>query len=71
MIGDFINDLFTEKEADSLKDLIICGSDENDFEIIFNNDTFSKKIEVKNTKDENGKYISDEVKINLLKEMEK
>lgn len=67
----FIEELFIEKNTNSLKDLIICGNDENDFEIIFNNDTFSKKIEVKNTKDENGKYISDEVKINLLKEMEK
>ena len=67
----FIYELFTEKDANSLKDLIICGSDENDFEIIFNNDTFSKKIEIKNTKDENGKYISDEVKINLLEEIKK
>ena len=68
---NFINELFIEKEQnDSVKDLIICGSDENNFEIIFNNDTFNKKIDVKNKRDENGKYISAEVKENLLKEIE-
>lgn len=67
----FIYDLFKEKDNHSLHDLIIRGSDENNFEIIFNNDTFSRKIEVKSNRDENGRYIASEVRENLLKELEK
>jgi len=70
-IVGFIQELFTEQENNKLKDLVIRGKDENDFEIIFNNDTFSRKIEIKTDKDENGKYIPDNVKENLLKELEK
>ncbi len=66
---EFLKELFTEKENDSLKDLIIRGSDESSFEIIFNNDTFNKKIELKSVKDENGKFISNEIKDSLLKEL--
>lgn len=70
-IVSFIQELFNEQKNNSLKDLVICGSDENDFEIIFNNDTFSRKIDIKNSKNENGKYIANDVKENLLKELEK
>lgn len=68
---DFIKELFVEKKNNTLKDLIIRGNDEYNFEIIFNNDTFSRKIEVQINRDENGKYLSNEVKNNLLKELEK
>ena len=51
--------------------LIIRGNDENNFEVVFNNDTFSRKVEVKNNRNENGKLIPNEVKENLLKELEK
>lgn len=67
----FISDLFKEKENNSLQDLIIRGNDENNFEVVFNNDTFSRKVEVKNNRNENGKLIPNEVKENLLKELEK
>ncbi|RBQ32789.1 hypothetical protein CRU92_03480 [Arcobacter sp. FW59] len=66
---DFIKELFLEKKNNTLKDLIIRGNDEDNFEIIFNNDSFSRKIEIQINKDENGKYLNDEVKNNLLKEL--
>lgn len=69
-LTNFLNSLFNEQKNNTLKELIICGNDENDFEVIFNNETFNRKIEVKNQKDENGKYISNNVKENLLKEIE-
>lgn len=70
-LNSFLTNLFEGKNRHELKDLIICGNDENDFEIVFNNDTFSKKIEIKNAKNENGKYIPNDIKENLLKELEK
>jgi chaperonin cofactor prefoldin len=62
----FIKSLFREKENNLFKDLIIKGQDTNKFEVIFNNDTFSRKVEIIASKDENGKFIPDSVKKNLL-----
>ena len=42
---------------------------DNDFDIIFNNDTFTKKVEIQCKKNESGKYSSDEVRESLLNEL--
>ncbi|QKF82938.1 hypothetical protein [Halarcobacter ebronensis] len=64
----FVLDLLNSK--DSYKDLVITGLDESNFEVVFNNDTFNKKIEVKAIKNENGKYCSNQIKEGLLKEID-
>lgn len=66
-IKNFLAQLFQEKDKHLMQSLIIKGKDESNFDVIFNNDTFSKKTEIKCEKDENGKFDSEEVKEILLK----
>ena len=63
----FIRRLLSAKRDMSLKDLVICGIDNDDFNIVFNTDTFSRKIEIDCLKEENGKFNVESVKNNLLK----
>jgi len=69
-IKKFINRLLTEQTNHTLKDLIICGSDEDDFDVIFNNDTFTRKVDIECKKDESGKYSADEVRESLICELD-
>ena len=71
LLADYINVLFNEKSNGCLKDLIITGQDEDNFEIVFNNETFLKRIELKVSKDNNGKFISSDVKDKLVVEISK
>lgn len=63
----FIQRLFSAQRDMSLKDLVICGVDNDDFNIVYNTDTFSRKIEIDCSKEENGKFNVESVKNNLLK----
>jgi hypothetical protein len=63
----FISRLFIAKEEKEIKDLIIQGTDESGFDFIFNNDTFTRTIEVKCKKDQNDKFDKIEVKEKLIK----
>ena len=69
VISGFLNKLFNGLTNNSLKDLIIRGTDEDNFSIIFNNDTFTKKIDVSSSKDSNGKFSAKSVKSSLLQEL--
>ena len=69
VISGFLNKLFNGWTNNSLKDLIIRGTDEDNFSIIFNNDTFTKKIDVPSSKGPNGKFNSKSVKSSLLQEL--
>ena len=55
------------KPDSSLKDLIIRGTDENNFSVIFNNDTFSRKVIIQSEKDENATFNPESIKNELLK----
>ncbi|AJI72440.1 hypothetical protein AQ14_227 [Francisella tularensis subsp. novicida D9876] len=70
-IIEFIKNLFSEKQKHSLSDLVIKGIDENDFAVVFNNETFNRSVEVLCDKDENGKFLEEEAKKALLKEIRK
>jgi len=65
-ILNFIRDMVAEKEKNSIDSLIICGAEDDRFQFVYNVDSFQKRITIACTKDENGKYIADEVKKNLL-----
>ena len=68
-IKSFLTRLFNAKSRDSLKNLFIRGIDEDNFSIIFNNDSFIKKFLIKLNKDKNGKFNPELVKESLLKEI--
>jgi len=68
-LKDFIHTLYNGWVNGSIRDLVIRGLDRDKFGIVFNNDTFSKKIEVSSPKDNNGKYVPDSIKQNLLQEL--
>ena len=68
-LNDFINMLYNGWLNGSIKDLVIRGLDRDKFGIIFNNDTFTRKIEISSQKDNNGKYLPDSIKKFLLLEL--
>ena len=68
-ITDFIKHLLNSKKEMSLKDLTICGIDNEDFNVVFNTDTFSRKIEIDCIKEDNGKFNIESVKSNLIKKI--
>jgi len=67
-IKNFILKLINTKSKtnSALKDLIIRGTDEDNFSVIFNNDIFIRKVNIKSDKDENGRFDSKSVKDTLL-----
>lgn len=69
-LNGFINTLYNGWINGSISDLVIRGLDSDKFGIVFNNDTFSRKIEIPSPKDNNGKYIPDSIKQNLLQELQ-
>jgi len=69
VISGFLDKLFNGWTNNSLKDLLIRGTDEDNFSIIFNNDTFVRKIDILSSKDPNGKFNSKSVKSSLLQEL--
>jgi hypothetical protein len=70
-IVDFIKNIFQAKQDSHIDSLVICGTDDSGFETIYNVDTFQQKINISANKDENGKIKIDEVRDNLLKEINK
>ncbi len=48
---------------------MIRGTDENDFNFVFNVDSFTKKISVKVKKEDNGKFNAEDIKEELLNEI--
>ena len=66
----FIGQLIDSKKGSKLKDLIIQGTDESDFNFIFNVDSFVRKIEVQCEKENNGKYNPESVRKQLIKAIE-
>lgn len=69
-IKTFIFHLFEAKSKHSLNDLLIRGTDDRNFSVLFNNDTFSRKLNIQCAKDENGKFDTESVKEALLKVIE-
>jgi len=70
-IINFIRNIFQAKRDSKISSLVICGIDEKGFEFVYNIDTFQQKITTSCTKNENGKFIADDVKDKLLKELTK
>jgi len=66
---NFIDLLHNSRVNGSIRDLVIRGLDRDKFEIIFNNDTFSRKIEISSQKDNNGKHLPEKIKQNLLQKL--
>ncbi len=51
------------------RNLVIKGKDESGFEKIYNSEDLTQKIKIDVTKNDNGKYDSETVKINLLSKL--
>jgi len=66
---NFIDLLHSARVNGSIRDLVVRGLDRDKFEVIFNNDTFSRKIVISSEKDNNGKYLPDSIKRSLLQEL--
>jgi hypothetical protein len=68
-IENFIRSLSQEKNNNKISSLIINGLDESGFGIVYNTESFQQKIKIAATKDDNGKFKTDEVLNNLLNEI--
>lgn len=69
LLKEFISQLHNCWVNESIKDLVVRGIDHDSFDVIFNNDTFTRKIEIPSPRDKNGKYIPDLIKQSLLQEL--
>ena len=66
-IETFLRRLFDGQKNSKISDLLICGRDESNFNFVYNIDSFSRKIDVQSTKDnESGMYEPNSVKTSLL-----
>jgi hypothetical protein len=63
---EFVKELMDSKQNSQLKELVIRGVAENDFEFVFNVDSFVEKITVECEKETSGKFNPEKVKMNLL-----
>lgn len=70
-IQPFLDKLFNSRDNDTLKELMICGKDESNFSVLYNQDTFLKRITIKCDKEESGKFNPDTVLNQLLGEVSK
>lgn len=70
-IANFIRNLSKEKNNNKISSLVINGFDESGFGIVYNTDNFQQKIKINATKDDNGKFNIDEIRNNLLNEINK
>ncbi len=69
-IKNFLQNLLNSKRENKIKDLVVCGLDDKKFNVIYNADTFTRKIEVLCDKfEETGKFNNDTAMINLLKKL--
>lgn len=68
-ISNFIRKLFAQKKDQKISDLVICGRDEEDFKFIYNEESFSRKIEIDAQKTAENLFDVESVKNNLLKEI--
>jgi hypothetical protein len=66
LIQNFIRRLNKEKKDRCIDALTICGFDDDNFQIVYNTETFSKRITIQCEKDENSKFIPDKVRLGLL-----
>lgn len=65
-IVSFIKELMLSKQSHHLKELVIKGVDNDNFEFVFNVDSFIQKITIPIDKDENGKFDPIDVKSMLI-----
>lgn len=70
-IENFIRILSQEKCNNIISSLVINGIDESGFGIVYNTDSFQQKIKINATKNDNGKFITGEIRNNLLNEINK
>lgn len=66
-IKNFLRDLIKSKEKYEIKDLVICGLDDDKFGIVYNSETFVKKIDILCDKiEETGKFNEVTAKENII-----
>jgi len=65
----FVRELIGLRKNYELDNLIICGLDESNFEVVYNIDTFNQKLKIKCSKDHNSKFNIDEVCRKLIEEI--
>lgn len=66
-IKNFIRNLIQKRQNCQIQNLIICGRDTSDMELVYNIDTLTNKIEVFcNRQEKTGMFEADEVKYSLL-----
>ena len=68
-IFPFITKLRSAKEEGQLKDLVIRGTDENDMSIVFNIDSFTRKVEIFLLREDSGKFNPQKVQNELIKQI--
>lgn len=62
----FIENLFQSQSNNELKKLVICGTDESGFDYVFNEDSFTSKIDVSVNKEDTGKFNPEGVREALI-----
>ena len=66
-IQNFIRKLNKEKKEHHIDALTICGFDNDNFQMVYNAETFLKRITIQCEKDENGRFVPENVREILLK----
>lgn len=69
-IFNFIRTLSKEKESSKISDLVVSGIDDSGFSVVYNTDSFARKIQIDVDKDENGKFKRLEVRDKLLNKIQ-
>jgi hypothetical protein len=64
---DFLKKLTKSKTDSELSELVIRGVDNDNFEFVFNVDSFVRRISVTSKKNQNGKFDAELIKLELLK----
>lgn len=62
----FIRDLFDSRARNELNELVIKGTDDNNFAFVYNVDTFMQKIIINVTRNDKGTFDSEKVKSKLI-----
>ena len=69
-IKNFVYDLIHKRQNSQIQNLVICGRDTSDIELVYNIDTLTHKIEILcNRQEKTGMFEADEVKLCLLNKL--
>lgn len=68
-VVNFIKTLIQGKRDNKISSLVIQGIDESGINSVYDLDVFKQRIKISCSKDENGKFVTNDVRDNLLREI--